>query len=144
MDVTSEMLSDILYEKEIGEITELIGKSDAPTLMHMIAYNYNWDNGLDVPKSIINNPHCDAGTALMIFELAEGYEFLLGEECVSDTQFLQKLKDMLTDGKFTNNNIRYVPELDRMQKYRLKKSIPDIPAVFLDGTGGDEIEIITV
>ena len=143
MEKIQELLCDLLYEREISEIKEFISKTDDAVLLHLTAYNYNWDNGLEVAESIIANPVCDAGTALMIFELAEGYEYLLGEECVSDRQFLKMLKEKLESGSFTQN-IRYVPELDRMQKYRLKKILPDISALFLDGTSGEEIEIVTV
>ena len=71
MEKIQELLCDLLYEREISEIKEFISKTDDAVLLHMTAYNYNWDNGLEVAESIIANPVCDAGTALMIFENAE-------------------------------------------------------------------------
>ena len=48
--------------------------------MHIIAANYNWDNGFEIPYNIINNKNCDLGTALMIFYDADGYRVLENKE----------------------------------------------------------------
>ncbi|MDE7097857.1 MAG: DUF4274 domain-containing protein, partial [Ruminococcus sp.] len=49
-------------------------------LLHMIMANYNWDNGIEIPKTVIANSFCDLGTALMVFSFFGGYEFLLDDE----------------------------------------------------------------
>jgi len=35
--------------------------------LHNFAVHYNWDDGFEIPKWIINNPLCDRGTALMMY-----------------------------------------------------------------------------
>ena len=62
-----EYVHKLLYSENKEEvISEIEGISDSK-LLHVIAGNYNWDNGFDIPYSIINNNNCDLGTALMIF-----------------------------------------------------------------------------
>ena len=35
--------------------------------LHLFAFDWNWDNGVDALKKLVNNNACDAGTALMIY-----------------------------------------------------------------------------
>lgn len=37
---------------------------------------YNWDDGFEVPRTILADPDCDLALALEIFYLAGGYEYL--------------------------------------------------------------------
>ena len=37
---------------------------------------YNWDDGVEVPRTILADPDCDLALALEIFYLAGGYEYL--------------------------------------------------------------------
>ena len=72
MMITQELLYDI-FQKEDADLFDFISATTDSILLHMIAGNYNWDDGFEVPQYIIQNINCDLGTALMIFELAEGY-----------------------------------------------------------------------
>lgn len=57
----------MLYSEDIKETIDKIEDITDSELLHIIAGNYNWDNGFEIPHSIINNENCDLGTALMIF-----------------------------------------------------------------------------
>ena len=59
-----------LYHKDVKET--LSSCTNSATL-HVYAFNYNWNDGFDLPQTIIDNPACTLGTALMIFYLADGY-----------------------------------------------------------------------
>lgn len=148
MNITEELLYELLYEKNNKELIAYVADTTDADLLHMIAGNYNWDNGIDVPKSITDNKNCDLATALMIFELADGYTFLLGdtEELPSKKwiKFVSDLKDKIEKDKFPNKSIKYVPDLSRVIKFKIKKMCPDINSVFIDGTDGELLEIITV
>ena len=37
---------------------------------------YNWDDGFEVPRTILADPDCNLALALEIFYLAGGYEYL--------------------------------------------------------------------
>ena len=54
------------YVKTISEEEELYRYIDF----------YNWDDGFDIPKAIMENPNCTLPIALLMFELADGYSYL--------------------------------------------------------------------
>ena len=142
-----KLLTEIKYEKSYDEIKKLISETTNPVLLHMIAVNYNWDDGFDIPECIIQNKHCDSGTALMIFDYADGYSFLLDTDELTDTDwknFIKKLKLEIQNGKFKTQKIKYLPELSRTDKLKIKKLYPDLHGVFSEGTDGEEIDLIIV
>lgn len=114
----------------------------------MIMANYNWDNGIKIPKTVIANSFCDLGTALMIFSLFGGYEFLFGNEenvfSESEKDFLSDLQEQIENKNFSNQSIKYITELTRAEKYHIKKSCPDISQIFLEETEGELLDIIPV
>lgn len=146
MCITKDLLSELLYEKTTDELVSYISNTEDSALLHMIAWNYNWDDGLEVPENILKNKNCDLGTALMIFDLAEGYTFLMGDDGNAfqseQINFLSDLKWKIENGFFENHSIKYNPELSRAMKYILKKA--DINEVFIDGTDGENTDIIIV
>lgn len=147
MIITQEFLYSI-FDKEDDDLYDFISDTTDPILLHMIAGNYNWCDGFDVPQYIINNKNCDLGTALMIFELAEGYILFFDnlEDDDNDVwfKFVTELKTNIENGTYSNKAIQYIPELSRADKYKLKKSFPDIPDVFLDGVTGEEVQMIYI
>lgn len=39
---------------------------------------YNWDDGFEFPKTLLDSPLCDLSLALQIFDLADGYSYIIG------------------------------------------------------------------
>ncbi|MDE6834408.1 MAG: DUF4274 domain-containing protein [Ruminococcus sp.] len=143
-----KILTEIKYEKSYDEIKALISETTNPVLLHMIMVNYNWDDGFYIPECIIQNRYCDLGTALMIFDYADGYLFLLdNNEHIEDIDwknFIEQLKLEIQNRKFKTQKIKYLPELSRAEKLKIKKLYPDLDSVFSDGTSGEEIGLIIV
>ena len=141
-----QYLYELLYETEIPDRINIIKKCTDSKLLHMVIANYNWDDGTELPKTIVNNQYCDIGTALLVFELYEGYSYLLNKCDFSenDRSFLLYLKDRIEHKDFVYQSIQYIPELTRTQKYIIKKACPDISDTFIEGTDGEPIEIIVV
>lgn len=54
---------------------------------------YNWDDGFEIPRTILADPDCDLALALEIFYLAGGYEYL--EKSARRTK-LQKWNPFIT------------------------------------------------
>ena len=151
MELHEEQLYELLYETDEAELLQFLQETSDSGLLHMIAANYNWDNGFAVPLQIASHAFCDLGTALMIFELAGGYDLLLyGSESqmcgISEQEAAQlhSLMERIEAGGFVHQNYRYAPELDRMTKYRLKKAHPTLAAVFTEGTDGEEPEVVLI
>lgn len=137
----------MLYSEDIKETIDKIEDITDSELLHIIAGNYNWDNGFEIPHSIINNENCDLGTALMIFYDAGGYGILENrEELISPSlgewaDFIYEIEGKILNNKFKVNNIKFIPPLTKVQIYKLKKSNPNMNKAFIEESDGNAIEI---
>ena len=142
-----EYVHKLLYSENKEEvISEIEGISDSK-LLHVIAGNYNWDNGFDIPYSIINNNNCDLGTALMIFYNADGYRVLENKDELKNpnleqwSNFISEIENRILNNKFRYNNIKFIPQLNKIQIFKLKKNNSNIDKVFLEDSNGEVIEM---
>ncbi len=120
---------------------ELVGEISDPVTLHLLVSHYNFDDGFEIPKAIIENKNCCMSTALYLFYLSEGLDLLLSnrEEFLSEEPdysknragFLLKLEQMILDGAFSDFKIQYTPPFSRTDRYCIKKYNLDIPEVFL-------------
>ena len=118
----------ILYSEEQNQsISDIKGITDGK-LLHIIAGNYNWDNGFNIPYSIITNKNCDLGTALMIFYIADGYRILESDQELKTTcleewiDFISEVYKMILNNKFESNSIKFIPPLTKVQIFKIKKT----------------------
>lgn len=81
----------------------------------LYAYNYNWDDGFEEPTRIMQNPNCSMSTALTLFYLADGVEYLSDREReVSVYQqdwwkFVTILYNRIIKGAFPSFPIKFDP-----------------------------------
>jgi hypothetical protein len=142
-----EKLKELLYCEDSEEIKKEVKHINNSILLHIFAANYNWDNGFEIPNIIINNEHCDLGTALMMFYSADGYRLLENQTNVFSSQvtdwkeFTFNLYHKIKNNEFKKQEISFTPQLSKVQIYKLKKTNPNIPDVFLNKSPGNEIEI---
>ena len=140
-----DLLSDLLYEESTDKLIDFIRQTKDSMVLHTIAFNYNWDDGFDVPRSIVENEFCDLGTALMIFSDADGYSFLIegNNSLFSDEQlkFISDLKLKIEKRDFQNSSFLYVPELSRIMLFKIKKNCPDLDTIFINGTEGTRPDV---
>lgn len=66
----------MLYEKSSEEVLDELYTIDNNEVLNIFMYNYNWDNGFEIPKLILQKKECDLSTALMIFYSADGLRYL--------------------------------------------------------------------
>lgn len=142
-----EYVYKLLYSKNRKDTIDEIKSITDFKLLHIIAGNYNWDNGFEIPYSIINNKNCDLGTALMIFYDADGYRALENKEELKNpnlkewTNFILKIREKITNNEFKVNHIKFIPPLTKVQIFKLKKNNPSITKVFIEETDGCVVEI---
>lgn len=141
-------LYKLMYNSSIDDIISFIKNNEDSIILHHIAYNYNWNNGLDIPKEIIESKYCDLATALMIFEDAEGYLMFLDQNWKElygkDADFLLLLRHKIEKDDFKYSNIEFKPSLTRTDIFHLKKSYPNINRIFIEGIKGKKIDIIII
>jgi len=91
-----------------------------PVEYHIIAGNYNWDDGAEVLTWIVNSSLCDAGTALMIFWRAQPdfyTQFLTAEEADYEAEVYILVRTILDNweaGFYQTSFISYNPKADPM------------------------------
>ena len=88
----------LLYDDDTDKIKRIISQTEDQEILYVYVYNYNWDNGFDIPQTILDNEKCDLSIALLIFYRADGLSYL---EDKSDnaklpqwSSFIKKLKNI--------------------------------------------------
>ncbi len=92
---------------------------------------YNWDNGFEIPLTILNDKNCDLALALEIFYLADGAAYLDGfakEAGLKEwREFIDTLYKDILKGRYPETGSHYEIPLTKVQKYKFgKKSVPEI------------------
>ena len=142
-----EYVYKLLYSENKKDIKDEIRNITDSELLHIIAENYNWDNGFEIPYNIINNKNCDLGTALMIFYDADGYRVLENKEELKNSNlkewanFISEIEDKILNNELKANHIKFIPPLTKVQIFKLKKNNPNINKVFIEETDGYVVEI---
>lgn len=138
------LINNILYEDmEDEEVFDLISRIDDSEVLHLIAINYNWDDGIEIPQMILDNKHCELATALTIFGLAEGFEYLDDKSALDYDKelksFVTDLYERIINRKFIQGEIKYNPQLTKVQIYKLKKTINEDEIIFIETIGTKEV-----
>jgi hypothetical protein len=142
-----EYVYNLLYSEDKESTVKEINSISDGKLLHVMAGNYNWDNGFEIPYSILNNDNCDLGTALMMFYDADGYRILEDEDELNNpnlvqwSNFISKIYEKISENKFKSSTIKFMPPLSKVQIFKLKKSKPNIDTIFLEESAGDFVEI---
>ena len=94
---------------------------------------YNWDDGFEVPRTILADSDCDLALAWEIFYLAGGYEYL--EKSAKRTKlqkwnpFITVLYEDILDNRFPKTDASFEIPLSKVQKYKLRKK--GVAGIFL-------------
>ena len=90
-----------------------------PEELHVFADAWNWDGGVAAMQRVIENPKCDAATALMIFWRAQPQDFSAYENRDAAPDYQQPVFDLLIAIKqrfmrsdFTRSTMSYDPHAD--------------------------------
>ncbi|MCF0125981.1 MAG: DUF4274 domain-containing protein [Clostridia bacterium] len=136
-----ELIKRMVYDKSKDEVLQLLDEVCNAELLHIFAYNYNWDDGFEIPKRIILNNKCELSTALMIFYLSGGEDFLLNQQeftcnnSIDYMDFLQGLYRRIIDRDFVEGNILFEPPLNKVKMYKLKKVLTAEELIFIQYMG---------
>ena len=133
-------VEDFKYEEADQE--QIIEHTIDPMLLHVLMYNYNWDDGFEVPLKAIENPCCQLSTALMIFHMADGVEYLLNkdeEEFDEWYLFVSRLYKDIMNNKFADGDILFDPDLSKVQMFKLKKVLEENEYVFIESRGKTDL-----
>jgi len=143
-------LQQLLNRTDKDYIISYLLNTNNSLLLHYSAANYNWNSGFEVPTVILENAACDFGTGLLMFHYADGYRMLedpgevLNSPLENWEKFLEEVYNKLINLEFTSQDISFNPELTNIQKYKLKKSNPNIPELLINKSPGDVVDIFKI
>lgn len=108
----------------------MIGNTNSD--MHNMLDEYNWDDGFKLPGEIIDDKECDLATALKVFYLAGGYDYLIGSTYVESEwfEFISDLFLRIKEQSFKKGKLTYTIPLTKTQVYKLRKI--GAPCIFLE------------
>ena len=141
------LVQELIYEESKEAILQKLDGIDDPEVLHIFAYNYNWDNGFAIPKKILEKKMCELATALMIFYAADGIRYL--ENRKNDSKdlkewnvFMNELYKKIIHKKFIKGKIKFVPPLNRVYLYKLKQNLKENEMIFIEVLGEIELDIV--
>lgn len=134
-----------LYNDNVDAAIKYVKSLDSEEQLYIYAYNYNWDDGFEVPEEILNNEHCTMSVALLIFDLADGMTYLQNKTDAPDlpewSSFICKLYNRVMEHGFRNGKAAFKPDLSKVQIYKMKKMITEEEQVFISEIEGEDYNI---
>ena len=135
----------LLYHNTDDEIKGKLKKITNQKLLYIYAYNYNWDNGFEIPQMIIDNKVCSLSTALLLFYRADGYVYLQEKNMETNlsqwTEFIKKLYCLILMSKFEKSEIQFKVPLSKVQIFKLKKELTPDEMIFVNNIEGIDLDI---
>ncbi|MBW2526866.1 MAG: DUF4274 domain-containing protein [Deltaproteobacteria bacterium] len=105
--------------------------------LHHFASKYDWDKGVPAMQQLVRHPHCDAGTALMVYWRARP-EYYRAYAAVDDVPEREREQDALirdiearfAAGSFETREMPYDPraagQLGLYDERPVKRKLPDV------------------
>lgn len=138
-------VKELLYNTDLNEVKNMLSKTEDEEVLYVYAYNYNWDNGFEIPKVIIDNRKCDLSIALLIFYNADGFNYLLDKtERINLplwSTFIKELYDDIIHGKYKKGEIEYKVFLSKVELFKLQKLLKEEEYVFISNLEGKCLDI---
>lgn len=142
-----QFVTNFIYNLSIEEKQVAVDKIEDSELLHVIMVNYNWDDGFELPKLVLKNKNCELSTALLIFYLVGGEEFLFEREKILSKKnernsFLSELYDNIISNIYPKGRIYFEPPLTKVEIYKLKKILTPSENIFIESFGNEKMEFI--
>lgn len=138
-------VTSLLYDCTNDEVQVIISQTEDPEVLYMYAYNYNWDNGFEIPQLILDHNKCNLSIALLIFYRADGAGYLLNksysEKLPQWSSFIKKLYETIIDEKYQKAEIEFKAPLSKVELYKLKKTLSEQENVFIENIEGKNLNI---
>ncbi|MBQ6638820.1 MAG: DUF4274 domain-containing protein [Lachnospiraceae bacterium] len=135
-------ISNHLYNDSIPQAIKFVNSINDEESLFIYAFNYNWDNGFEIPNAILNNNNCSLSIALLIFNAADGYLYLQERETDSGTKtwfsFVSNLYNRIINDNFYRGTSSFKPQLSRVQEYKLKKVLNEKELIFITPIEGHD------
>ena len=140
-----QLIQRLLYNDESDKVENYIRSINDEKTLYIFSYNYNWDNGFEIPNAILQNSSCSLSIALLLFYNAGGVEYLeeknLNANLPTWSVFIQKLYIDIIEKKYEIGSVAYENPLTKVQSFKLSKSLSPNEKVFLCNIEGENCNI---
>ena len=135
----------LLYDTDNDEVKKTIFQTEDKEILYVYAYNYNWDNGFDIPQLVLDNEKCDLSIALLIFYRADGLSYLADKSDNVNlpqwSSFIKRLYDSILTGKYKKGEIEFKVPLSKVELFKLKKTIREEEIIFIENIEGKCLDV---
>lgn len=135
----------LLYDADTDEVKRIISQTEEQEILYVYAYNYNWDNGFDIPQTVLDNEKCDLSIALLIFYRADGLSYLADKSDNVNlplwSSFIKRLYDSILTGKYQRGKIEFKVPLSKVQLFKLKKALTKAENTLTENIEGKCLDI---
>ena len=135
----------LLYNADNDEVKRVFLQMQDQEILYIYAYNYNWDNGFDIPQAVLDNEKCDLSIALLIFYRADGVSYLSeksdNENLPQWSSFIKKLYYSILSGRYQRGEIEFKVPLSKVQLFKLKRTITEEENIFTEDIEGKCLDI---
>lgn len=135
----------LLYDVDNDEVKRTIFQTEDQEILYVYAYNYNWDNGFDIPQLVLDNEKCDLSIALLIFYRADGLSYLADKSGNVNlpqwSSFIKRLYDSILTGKYQRGEIEFKVPLSKVELFKLKKTITEEEKIFIENIEGKCLDV---
>ena len=135
----------LLYDADDGEVKKAIFQTEDQEILYLYAYNYNWDNGFDIPQIVLDNKKCDLSIALLIFYRADGLSYLANKadnmHLPQWSSFIKRLYNSILMGNYQRGQIEFRVPLSKVQLFKIKKMITKEEDIFIENIEGKCLDI---
>ena len=139
------LISDLIYEENIQKVKDFLAKCDDEEELYVYAYNYNWGDGFEIPRIIMDNEASSLAVALLLFYRAGGYTYLSEKPTSSDLKewysFVCELYDRILSGKYRVGKVAFTTDLTKVQMFKLRKAINEDEKIFVNSIQGTDCNI---
>ena len=138
-----KLVEVMLYDKSADDVLKNIENINDVKILYVFAYNYNWDNGFEMPKLILANKKCNLSTALLMFYRADGIVYLLDKADNKNSpqwfSFIRALYYAILNRDYHEDNIEFKIPLSKVQLFKLQKKLVKQENIFIKNIEGKNL-----
>ena len=143
--MNKKAIENLLYAESDEDAKAWVAACRDPEALYVFAFNYNLDDGFEIPDSILSNPLCTISTARLLFFRADGAAYLCSKAFDADlpewSTFIAKLYERLIAQEFQPDTFQFVVPLGKVQKFKLKKELGAKELFLLEDSAGIDLDI---
>ncbi len=146
-EINKEFIRELIYNKTKEKVLIELDAIDDAQVLYVYAYNYNWDDGFEIPRKILNKTSCELSTALLLFYLADGISYLENREEVLNSEldewamFIHGLYKQIINEDYKKGRIQFNPPLTKVEMYKLKKILSETEMIFIKEFGDINLDL---